>query len=443
MTRLKTAVISALVAATFAACGGNSKNKTLSESAEAGFVTVSSDGGFKIGDSTYRFIGTNFWYGPILASEGRGGDRERLKRELDFLQEAGIDNLRILAGADGAENLASHIAPTLQTAPGVYNDTLLVGLDYLLADMEKRGMKAVVYLNNAWEWSGGFSTYLEWAGAGKAVNPADAGYPAYMKYVSDFVRNDSARVLAANHVRTIVGRVNSLTGQPYSESPAIMSWQIANEPRPFAEESMRQFAEWIGETARLIKSLDSNHLVSVGSEGSWGCENSMELWTEIHAIPEVDYATIHIWPYNWNWISADSVAAGVDKAVANTLDYVKAHSEALAETIGGVAKPIVLEEFGYPRDSMAIAPGTAVSGRDTYYKDVFDEVVKGGRLAGVNFWAWGGFAEPTHQTWEAGDDYTGDPAQEAQGLNSVFACDSTTIAVIRNAVDRLHGKSID
>ena len=35
-----------------------------------------------------------------------------------------------------------------------------------------------------------------------------------------------------------------------------------------------------------------------------------------------------------------------------------------------------------------------------------------------------------HETWLRGDDYTGDPAQEQQGLNSVFASDSTTIAVI-------------
>lgn len=26
----------------------------------------------------YRYIGTNFWYGPLLAIEGEQGDRERL-----------------------------------------------------------------------------------------------------------------------------------------------------------------------------------------------------------------------------------------------------------------------------------------------------------------------------------------------------------------------------
>lgn len=439
----KRMMIPTLVGAIAVACsGGGASSSKSTVNHDTDFVTVR-DGEFRIGDSTYRYIGTNFWYGPILASEGRGGDRERLARELDFLHELGVTNLRVLAGADGAEGLASHVEPVLQTAPGVYNDTLLRGLDYFLADLEKRGMKAVVYLNNAWEWSGGFSTYLEWAGAGEAVNPADAGYPAYMEYASGFVRNDSAKALAASHVRNIVGRVNTVTGRPYAESPAIMSWQIANEPRPFSQESMRPFAEWIGETARLIKSIDSNHLVSVGSEGSWGCENSIELWNEIHAIPEVDYATIHIWPYNWSWVSPDVIADSVDVAIANTDAYIAEHHRSLAAALAGPdgrgkSKPIVLEEFGYPRDGMAIAPGSAVSGRDRYYSYIFDEVAGKGRLAGVNFWAWGGYAAPAHETWRRGDDYTGDPAQEAQGLNSVFAADSTTLAVIRKGVSKLH-----
>ena len=54
-------------------------------------------------------------------------------------------------------------------------------------------------------------------------------------------------------------------------------------------------------------------------------------------------------------------------------------------------------------------------------------------IAGCNFWGWGGYADPAHRTWQPGDDYTGDPAQEAQGLNSVFAADSSTVALIHRA----------
>ncbi len=417
------------------ACSGSKKDADATD-ANNQFVTVK-DGEFHIGDSVYRYVGTNFWYGAILASEGQGGDRERLARELDTLQAIGINNLRILVGGDGEEGLASHISPTLQKSPGVYNDTILRGLDYLLDELEKRDMKAVLYLNNAWEWSGGFSTYLEWAGEGKAVNPATAGYPAYMAYASKFSVNDSAQKLAANHVRNIVSRTNSITGKPYSESPAIMAWQIANEPRCFNPDNKESFAKWIGETASLIKEIDPNHLVSTGSEGAWGCEGDMDLWTQIHSYPEVDYATIHIWPYNWSWVNGETVTDSVPVACRNTTDYINSHYEALGKALqekGESSKPIVLEEFGYPRDGMAYAQGTPVTGRDAYYGHVFSEIKGGGKIKGANFWGWGGLANPTHEVWQPGDDYTGDPAQEAQGLNSVFASDSTTISIIRQAI---------
>lgn len=55
------------------------------------------------------------------------------------------------------------------------------------------------------------------------------------------------------------------------------------------------------------------------------------------------------------------------------------------------------------------------------------------KLAGVNFWGWGGSAVPKHKSWKQGDPYAGDPAQDDQGLNSVFSADRSTIEIIRRA----------
>ncbi len=389
------------------------------------YVTVGDDGNFYLGDSIYKYVGTNFWYGAILASQGRGGDRDRLAKELDLLQANGIDNLRILVGGDGKENLPSHIMPVLQTAPGVYNDTILDGLDYLIAQLEKRGMRAILYLNNAWEWSGGYGTYLEWAGAGEAPNPAVDGYPAYMNFVSKFVTNDSAKALYERHVRYIVGRTNRYTGKPYTETPAIMAWQIANEPRAFADDSVSKEAlyQWITSTARIIHEADTNHLVSTGSEGKHGCEQDLDLWARIHNAPEIDYAIIHLWPYNWSWIRKETVTDSVELAFTKAKEYIGIHRDV-------TKKPIVLEEFGYPRDNMEYHTGTPVTGRDAFYRDIFGLIKDTDMIAGCNFWGWGGYASPAHETWQAWDDYTGDPAQEAQGLNSVFATDTTTLSII-------------
>ena len=393
-----------------------------------GMVSVEA-GAFKLNGKNYKYVGTNMWYAAMLASEGRGGNREKLCRELDRLHSLGVDNVRILVGAEGDEGLNSHVMPVLQTSPGVYNDTILQGLDYLLVEMNRRNMKAVLYLTNSWEWSGGYSAYLQWAGKGKALIPRVDGYRQYVEYVKQFVLSQEAVAMYHRHVRNIVSRVNSITGEPYSESPAIMSWQISNEPRAFSRESLPQFADFLISTARLIKSIDANHLVSTGSEGMMGFEYSLEWWTKVHAAPEIDYANIHIWPATWRWIGRDEMFTNVEKACKATEEYVERHYDAIKP----FAKPLVLEEFGYQRDDFSFAPGSPTAARDKYYTFVTNLLCQGDKLAGCNFWAWSGNARPAHLWWQPWDDYTGDPAQEEQGLYSVFDCDLSTLEVIKAA----------
>ena len=102
---------------------------SLSVWGQSTFVTVK-DGHFLRDGKPYYYVGTNFWYGAILGSEGQGGDRQRLARELDLMKQMGIDNLRILVGSDGERGVTTKVEPTLQVQPGVYNDTILAGLDY-------------------------------------------------------------------------------------------------------------------------------------------------------------------------------------------------------------------------------------------------------------------------------------------------------------------------
>ncbi len=397
------------------------------------FVSVNEEGQFVRDGRPYTYIGTNFWYGPILASEGQGGDFARLTRELDTLQTIGLKNLRVLVGGDGPDGVFSRVEPTLQKAPGVYNDTLLTGLDRFLVELGKRDMQAVLYLNNSWEWSGGYGQYLEWATGEKTLIPLIDGYWPFMQQMRKFQTSAEAQQLFYNHVKAIVGRTNSITGKPYSEDPAIFAWQIGNEPRCFSDdpEIRRGFIGWLTESARLIKELDPNHLVSTGNEGYMGCEQDWELLRQVNSIPGVDYMTIHIWPYNWSWAGAQTLEEDLPSAIGNTDDYIAKHAD-LAHTLG---LPLVLEEFGFPRDGFLEGRDTPTTCRDRYYAHVFSKV--GGELQGVNFWGWSGFALPSHSQWQRGDDYSGDPAQEAQGLNGVYVTDSTVDVVIR-AINNLN-----
>lgn len=405
------------------------------DTAADSFVRVE-NGQFLLNDKPYYFIGTNFWYGPILGSQGPDGDRGRLARELDALRDRGVTNLRVLVGADGEEGVPCKIEPILQTAPGEYDDALLDGLDYFMREAARRDMKVVLYLTNSWEWSGGYSQYLMWAGEEKAPIPGIDGWNPFREYVAGFIPNERAREMFADHVRFIVGRTNRYTNRKYSEDPAIFSWQICNEPRAFSDENKEEFARWIGSTARLIRSLDPNHMISTGSEGLFGCEVDTLLTERIHAFPEISYVNLHIWPYNWQWATAGHLDEEFDNARQLTHEYLECHLD-IAERLN---KPVVVEEFGFPRDSVRFDRGTPTRLRDAYYTDLLDRVIgskaEGGLLAGCNFWGWAGEARPAHHNWQRGDDFCCDPAHEPQGFYCVYD-DDTTAELIRDANRRL------
>ena len=405
------------------------------------FVSVD-NGHFIHNGKPYYFVGTNFWYGAILGSEGQGGNRQRLCAELDSLKSIGIDNLRILVGSDGERGVKTKVEPTLQIAPGVYNDTIFAGLDYLLMEMGKRQMVAVLYLNNSWEWSGGYGFYLEHAGEGIYPRPSEDGYPAFMNFVSRFANNKTAHQLFYQYVKDVITRKNRYTGKPYTEDPAIMSWEIGNEPRSFSDEGKQPFAQWLAETSALIRSLDKNHLISIGSEGKWGCEGDMQLYEQICSDKNIDYMNLHLWPYNWSWVRERTLKKNLPLACKNAKEYIDEHL-VVSEKLN---KPLVMEEFGFPRDGFSFSLESSTNVRDEFYRYVFslvaDNALKGGNFAGCNFWGWGGMADPVHDQWQVGDSYTGDPAQEQQGLNSVFITDKSTLQVIREQVLRIHSMNL-
>lgn len=358
------------------------------------------------------FIGTNVWY----ASELAVSDPDRLTAELDTLHALGLDNLRILA-----------------------TDENFTGMDIVLSELEKRGMSAVLFLNNAWEWSpDGYRSWLEKAGAGPQPHPAVDGYGVYMTSMYAFASNPRAVALFQEHVRRVVER--------YRKSPAVFAWQICNEPRPFTEDPARidDFVAYVQGTARLIKSIDPDHLVSTGNEGAMGSNDDIELFTRLNDCPDIDYITIHIWPYNWSWareeaLRSDDPDTALQAALERTGRYIDEHLERAYD----LRKPVVIEEFGFPRDGFAWQNESTTRLRDRYYAYVFSRVLRSareaGRLAGCNFWSWSGLAAQNraHQFWQPGDALAGDPPQEAQGLNGVYLSDRSTVALIRSYTDSL------
>lgn len=124
-----------------------------------------------------------------------------------------------------------------------------------------------------------------------------------MKFSGQFLNCDNCKKQNQDFIRFILTRTNRYNGVKYINDPSIMTWEIGNEPRAFSQENLPILNAWISETAAFIKQLDPNHLVTTGTEGKHGCEESIHYFELIHSDPNIDYLTMHIWPKNWSWLN--------------------------------------------------------------------------------------------------------------------------------------------
>ena len=403
---------------------------------EPAFVGVE-NGRFTLAGRPYYFAGINFWHAAYLGRPGADGDRDRLITELDLLATNNITNLRVLAASE--PGLSRALTPVIQPQPGMYNETILQGLDFLLVEMAKRNMKAVIFLNNYWQWSGGMTSYVSWVTNDTVNDPdLDGDWDAYITAAARFYPLPAAQTLYRAHIEHIVSRINTLSGVRYSDDPTIMSWQLANEPRTGtadnAEVFFPHFTSWIADTAAFIRSLDDNHLISTGSEGAKGTADRMQWFIEAHQTPYIDYLTCHLWPKNWGWLDINAAAETYPQAVANAVDYINAHID-VARQLG---KPLVLEEFGIERDNGDYRLSSTTVYRDRFLNKILELVAgsagNGAPLMGSNVWSWGGAARSGRADfiWRPGDDLMGDPPQEPQGLNAIFDSDRSTLSILRS-----------
>lgn len=409
------------------------------------FVRVR-EGRFELRGQPHFYVGANMWFGCYVADAALPGGRERLMRELDRLKSIGATNVRLLAGSETSP-LVGAIPRGITRAPRDYDQDLLCGLDFCLAEMATRGMRGILFLSNYWQWSGSFAQYVRWATGENIPDPdkpvlAKGDWHAFMQFSARFYQTPAAVALYRDYVRQLIHRKNTVNGRIYREDPAIMTWELANEPRPCADDSTMArdvpiFCDWVDSTARFIHEQDENHLVCTGSEGVWGSLEKPEVFVAAHKTPAIDYVTVHMWLKNWGWLKAAELGADFEVAAAKARDHVEMHTALATNTL---KKPLVLEEFGLPRDLENYLPDSPTLARDEYYRRMFDQVAEscraGRALQAANFWAWAGEGRATAPLRSAGT-YLGDPPCEPQGLNSVFDSDKSTLSIITQANAKL------
>ncbi len=174
----------------------------------------------------------------------------------------------------GAEVFRSWFFQRLATANGVRD---WAAFDHTLAVARARGVKVIVTLANQWG-----SCEITGVPVYKAVDWYRDGYRMTI--------DPESTVTYREWVREVVTR--------YRNDATVAMWQMINEAEVMDADRtacgsaslLRDFAADIG---GLIKSIDSKHLVSLGTMGGGQCGAVWEEYAMVHGIPEIDVCEYH------------------------------------------------------------------------------------------------------------------------------------------------------
>ncbi len=154
--------------------------------------------------------------------------------------------------------------------------------DHTLAVARERGVKVIATLVNQWGQCEGWSDYAlgykgeSWYADGYRSQPSSPGMPAnYRQWVAEVVSR-------------------------YKDDPTILAWQLVNEAEAkvsytgtcpsSATATLKNFA---ADVSSLVKSLDPNHLVSLGTIGSGQCGTAGTAYRDVHSVPGIDLCEYH------------------------------------------------------------------------------------------------------------------------------------------------------
>ncbi len=290
-----------------------------------GMVSVK-DGDFLADGQSIHFAGTNCYYLMVFAADP--ALRPQVDEVLEESAAMGLTVIRTWAFNDGTGWNA------LQTAPGVYDETVFQGLDYVLDRCDRLGLRVVLPLVNNWVDYGGMDQYVAWSSTAA--------------YHDAFYTDSDCRTWYLNHAAAVINRVNTVNGRLYRDDPTVFAWELANEPRCPSDRSGTTLATWIADMSASIRALDPNHLITSGVEGFYDDPSGpwyLNGWEGVdfvrdHQAPDIDYAVAHSWPDNWG-LGFSAVMALVSRQIG--------------DAAGVLGKPFVLEEFGKARDAASPA----------------------------------------------------------------------------------------
>ncbi|CAN1231177.1 Mannan endo-1,4-beta-mannosidase 2 [Linum perenne] len=331
-------------------------------------------------------------------------DDQRKHKTSTMLQagsKMGLTVCRTWAFNDGGRD-------ALQVSPGQFEERVFRALDHVIAEARTHKVRLILSLVNNLKAYGGKDRYVRWAweeGIGLSASNDSFFYdPSIKKYFK-------------HYLQTMLTRKNTVTGVQYKNDPTIFAWE-----------------DWTDEMSAYVKSIDNNHLLTVGLEGFYGPKNPKSLtvnpanWAadlgsdfiRNSKIPHLDFASVHIYPDHW--VAHQSFE---DKLKFVT-KWMKSHIEDGHKELN---KPVLFTEFGLSNMNKDFQP----SQRDWLYKTVYDIIYKSAKRkrSGAGALMWQLFVDDME---DSNDDFGIVPWERASTYK-LIAEQSCKLAKLRGAIE--------
>ena len=321
---------------------------------------------FMLDGKQFNFVGTNMYDLPFLntntlasnnkvtnyTEDGRAiydlqmsGQTftfdQQVDREMDEMNKLGMTTLRTWAFNFNKSD--SNAFVDTGTSTWTNREAEFQKLDYIMDSAARHNIRVMLTLQNYWNDYGGIQAVTNNLGLSSKL---------------EFFTNSDAKTYFKSYFNDLATRVNTINGKTYKNDPAVFAWDLMNEARidqnddggnkNLDDPTGSKLSAWINEMSTYAKSIDANHLVTVGAEGHGfpnACSNESlkNIWGGVNegysnnpiAIlnqPNIDFFSIHPYP-NASWLNYS-----LNETKNLITGYVTAGLKA--------GKPVVMQEYG-------------------------------------------------------------------------------------------------
>ena len=195
--------------------------------------------------------------------------------------------------------------PLIEPKLGVFDETVMRKIDHFLDSAARNNIYVMI------QFIHGYDISTQWS---------QQNDPYYSPNgIDGLINNPKLSQAFQNRIQYLLRRKNSINGKTYKDDPAIFAWIIVHEPisPPFnyaageaPKTTIAQLRDWLDSTAKYVKGIDPNHLVSAFvtngitniQGGNWGD------WPNAIDIPSLDFVYMEdsdITPLEKGWPFSD------------------------------------------------------------------------------------------------------------------------------------------